>query len=263
MRTRGFAGDRDLVGIAAESGNVALDPFERGDKVEKAVGARRAMVRFGGEFGMGEEAQRIEPMVKRDDDDASCRKTRAVVARFGARADDRSAAVDPYHCRQARAYPRSSRRPNIEIEAILGDAGGVRIDIVPDDALQRIGAEGMGRADARPGRNRLRRVPTQRSDRRGGVGNALVNANAACVRLWNCERAALDRQTLRRQARPPDAASTDFAACRRIGISSRPAKRALEPSASSMRNASFHFAIRSERANEPTFSWPAPQPIAR
>ena len=30
-----------------------------------------------------------------------------------------------------------------------------------------------------------------------------------------------------------------------------------------MRSTSFHFAIRSERANEPTLSWPAPQPTAR
>ena len=30
-----------------------------------------------------------------------------------------------------------------------------------------------------------------------------------------------------------------------------------------MRSASFHFAIRSERANEPTLSWPAFQPTAR
>ncbi len=30
-----------------------------------------------------------------------------------------------------------------------------------------------------------------------------------------------------------------------------------------MRSASFHFAIRSERAKEPTLSWSAPQPTAR
>ena len=30
-----------------------------------------------------------------------------------------------------------------------------------------------------------------------------------------------------------------------------------------MRSTSFHFAMRSERANEPTLSWPAPQPTAR
>ena len=43
----------------------------------------------------------------------------------------------------------------------------------------------------------------------------------------------------------------------------RPAKRAAAPSASSIRSASFHFAIRSERANEPTLSRPAFQPTAR
>ena len=30
-----------------------------------------------------------------------------------------------------------------------------------------------------------------------------------------------------------------------------------------MRSTSFHFAMRSERANEPTLSWPASQPTAR
>ena len=42
---------------------------------------------------------------------------------------------------------------------------------------------------------------------------------------------------------------------------SREARRA--PSASSMRSTSFHFAMRSPRANEPTLSWPAFQPTAR
>ena len=43
----------------------------------------------------------------------------------------------------------------------------------------------------------------------------------------------------------------------------RPANAPLAPNASSMRSASFHFAIRSERANEPTLSCPAFQPTAR
>ena len=37
----------------------------------------------------------------------------------------------------------------------------------------------------------------------------------------------------------------------------------LLPSDSSMRSASFHLAVRSERAHEPTFNCPAPQPTAR
>src|SRR5882724_1875710 len=43
----------------------------------------------------------------------------------------------------------------------------------------------------------------------------------------------------------------------------RPAKLVLPPRASSMRSASFHLAMRSERAKEPTLSCPASQPAAR
>src|SRR6185312_15723358 len=42
-----------------------------------------------------------------------------------------------------------------------------------------------------------------------------------------------------------------------------PAKRARAPRASSTRNASFHFAMRSPRVKLPTLSCPAPQPTAR
>ena len=102
-----------LAGIAAEGGDVALHPSERRDKIEQAVVAGGAMLRFGGELGMGEKAQRIEPMVERDDDDAARRETRAVIARLGPGADDKPAAVNPDHHRQARrrrqAQPASRR----------------------------------------------------------------------------------------------------------------------------------------------------------
>ena len=202
-------------------------------------------------------------MVERDDDDAVRGETRAVVARFGPGAGDKPATVNPDHCRQACAIARRGRRPDIEIEAIFGHADRGRIDVAPDDALQRIGAEDVGGADAGPRRNGLRPPPAQRPERRGGIGNALVRADAAAVGLGNCDCATLDRKRFRRHSLPPDAGSTGFSASRRIGISSRPAKRADGPSDSSIRSASFHFAIRSERANEPTFSWPAPQPTAR
>src|SRR5262249_1695213 len=50
---------------------------------------------------------------------------------------------------------------------------------------------------------------------------------------------------------------------RNIGRASRPANRAFAPSDSSMRNPSFHFAVRSERAKDPTLSCPQFQPTAR
>src|SRR6185503_18579221 len=51
--------------------------------------------------------------------------------------------------------------------------------------------------------------------------------------------------------------------CRPFGNTLQPAKIVLLPSCSSIRNASFHLAMRSERANEPTLSCPASQPTAR
>src|SRR4051812_20576371 len=43
----------------------------------------------------------------------------------------------------------------------------------------------------------------------------------------------------------------------------RPAKLLLPPRASSIRNASFHLAMRSDRAKEPTLSCPASHPAAK
>src|ERR1700733_2346622 len=126
MRTGGFASDRDLVGIASEGGDVTLDPLQRGDKVEKAVGAGRMMLGLGGELRMGEEAQRMEPVVHGDDNDAARGVKRAVVARFGARADDKAAAMNPDHHRQARFCPGSSRRPDVEKETNLGGCGSAK-----------------------------------------------------------------------------------------------------------------------------------------
>src|SRR6478672_5241256 len=42
-----------------------------------------------------------------------------------------------------------------------------------------------------------------------------------------------------------------------------PLNSADSPRDSSMRRTSFHLAMRSERVNEPTFSWPASQPTLR
>src|SRR6202044_4140197 len=120
---------------------------------------------------------------ERDDDDAARREMRAVIARLGSGAHDKSAAMNPDHSRQSGAIAWRSGRPDIEIKAILGDAGRERVDVAPNDALQRIGPEGVRRPHAGPGRNRLRRPPAQSSERRRGIGNALVDTNAAADRL--------------------------------------------------------------------------------
>ena len=88
--------------IAAEDGDVALDPLQRGDEIEQAVVAGGADFGFLREFGMREKAERVEAMVERDDDDALRGEAAAVVARLRSRADDEAAAVDPDHHRQRR-----------------------------------------------------------------------------------------------------------------------------------------------------------------
>ena len=252
-----------LSGSPPKAAMLRFTHLERSDEIEHAVIAGGAMFQFGGEFRMGEKTQRIEAMVERNDEDAARGKMRAIIARLGAGADDKPAAVNPDHRRQPRAIVRGGRRPDVEIKAILGDSGGVRVDVVEDHALQRIWPEGADRAHAGPRRNRLRRPPAQAPQRRSGIRDALIGAHAFCVRLGDCERAAFDREKFRDHSGPPVVISGEWRDRRRAGVSSSPAKRALEPSASSMRNASFHFAMRSDRAKEPTFSCPAPQPIAR
>src|ERR1700678_1701457 len=139
LRTGGLARDRDLVGIAAEGRNVALDPHQRCDEVVQAVIAGRAMLRLGGEFGMREKTKRVETMIDGDDDDAAPGQTRAVIAWLGAGADDEAAAVNPNHYRQTRACPGSGRRPGVEVKAILGGCGSSKVDVVPYDALHGMG----------------------------------------------------------------------------------------------------------------------------
>src|SRR5580704_8718446 len=109
------------------------------------------MIRFGGEFRMSQEPQRIKPMVDADEDDAARGKARAVVARFGAGADDEAAPVNPNHRRQARACPRGGRRPNVEIEAILRGCGSAEVDIVPYDALHGMRPKAICRSHTCPG----------------------------------------------------------------------------------------------------------------
>src|SRR5277367_1952954 len=54
-----------------------------------------------------------------------------------------------------------------------------------------------------------------------------------------------------------------FRGARPRASADRPANTASSPRASSIRKHSFHFAIRSDRANDPTLIWPASQPMAR
>ena len=71
------------------------------------------------------------------------------------------------------------RQPDIEIEAIFTGSGVVKDHVIKDAGLHTARAEIDGLAYARPRRGGLRRLPTEWTDRRSGVGNALKGAHLA------------------------------------------------------------------------------------
>ena len=87
-----------LCGSPPNSRDVALDPAQRRLLVHQAVVAGRA-ARPGGERRVREEAERAEPVVDRDDDDAVRRELGAVVVAGAVQGE--ASAVDPHEHRPA------------------------------------------------------------------------------------------------------------------------------------------------------------------
>jgi hypothetical protein len=93
----GLAEDGDVGGVATEGGDVAADPGDGGGLVHEAVVAGGLGGRFGGEFGVTEEAEDAEAVVHGDDDDAAMGEELAVLAILGGASGGEAAAVDPDH----------------------------------------------------------------------------------------------------------------------------------------------------------------------
>ena len=180
-RARGLARYRDVVGIAAELRNVALDPLQRGDLIEKTVVARRAMGRLGRQFGMREEAQRADAVVEIDEDDALFGEVFAAVHRHPAGAEGEAAAVDVDDHRQLCSGLRGPARPHVEVEAILARRllAEIMIDVMASQHLDAFRGLAVGVIDALPWRDRLRLAPAQVADRRRREGHAKIGADAA------------------------------------------------------------------------------------
>ena len=94
------------------------------------------MLGFRCQLGMGEKAERVEAVVERHDHDAAGGEARPVVARLRTRADGEAAAVNPDHDREPFGTLRFGLRPDVEGEAVLGEAACGEVDVVEDDALQ-------------------------------------------------------------------------------------------------------------------------------
>src|SRR5258705_13611351 len=92
---------------------------------------------------MREKSKRSEPVVERDDHRTLLREPRTVVSFFAAETGPESAAVNP----DEHGAPDAGRgngeraRPDVEVEAILGNAGGERINVGVRLVLHAIVAE--------------------------------------------------------------------------------------------------------------------------
>src|SRR5690348_3505307 len=113
-----LAANRDVAGIAAESGDIALDPFERGDLVHDGIVGERAGRLLGCQSGVREEAEPSEAVVETDECDTLPRELAAVIHRWRAAAIDESAAIDPDKNRQL-ALRGFRGQPHVRIEAIF------------------------------------------------------------------------------------------------------------------------------------------------
>ena len=108
-------GDRDVARIASELCDVAPYPAQRRLLVHQAVVAgRTAGPRR--ERRVGEEAERAQPVVDRDDDDAGRRELRSVVVAAGILGE--AAAVDPDQHRPV-SLAAQRRRGDVEVQAVL------------------------------------------------------------------------------------------------------------------------------------------------
>ena len=112
---RGFAGDGHLPRIAAERGDVVADPSQRGLLVGQPVVAHRAGRT---ERRVGQETERTQPVVDRDDNDVAPGGQPARVINVAAAVDEASP-VNPHHHRALLVVLSAGRSPDIERQAVF------------------------------------------------------------------------------------------------------------------------------------------------
>ena len=187
-----------VVRVAAELGDVGLHPLQGLDLVQGAPVAGGMLRILGRDLRMGEEAERAHAVVERDQDHVLGRELLAVELRLGAPAFAEAAAEDPHAHRQLLVRLAGRLGPYVQIQAVLAvrglgavsPLGGVAAGVVR--GLERRMAEGVARADAFPRHDRLRLLPAELAEWRGGVRNAAVDGDAGKVGRDALDLAALD-----------------------------------------------------------------------
>ena len=121
---RGFAEDRDVVGISAKGGDVLPHPLEPTDQIEGSEVPRCVQrVGVGGQGGVAKPAEDAQAIVEGDEDDVVLVDQRAPVVDV-ALAEQIGTAVDPDHDGQALAVSghlrgREGGRVEVQVETVL------------------------------------------------------------------------------------------------------------------------------------------------
>ena len=170
---------RHVPGVAAESGDVGLDPLQGGDLVQQSVVARHLVRRLRGQFRMGKPSEHAEPIGDHDDHHSLAGQAGAVVGGVGRRTLAVAATVEEDH-HGALVELGGSPRPDVQIQAVLAHrrrAGVEERGEVRADVLHARRREAGGLAGAGPTPHRLGRLPAQNAERRRRIGDRLEDAH--------------------------------------------------------------------------------------
>ena len=143
-RAGGFAGQRHLVRIPAEGGDIVAHPFQRLDLVQQAVVAGAAVLVLRRQLVQRKIAEYAEPVAHIDDDDAVSGQRLAVIVLIPGLAGLQGAAVDVYQDGELLSFLRAGGLPDVDVERILAHRRHpvvIQTDlvvVVADDLRERV-----------------------------------------------------------------------------------------------------------------------------
>ncbi len=108
--------DGYVVRVTAELCDVVPHPVERSDLVQQTIVAARAVARFRAQRFMGEESQRPQAIIHRDEHDPVAGQGRSVEDQVVRLACGVRATVKPDH---DRCIGRVGSRPDVQVQAVL------------------------------------------------------------------------------------------------------------------------------------------------
>ncbi len=194
-----LARDGHPAGVAAERRDVGVHPFQRFHRIQhrEAAGALLLHAR------QRQKAHDVEPVGRRDHDDAFCGQFGEVELDFGIVAVAVAAAVVVDHDRQ-RARGRLRRGPDVEIKAVFAVLGVLRRIPVIFGVIESAGRIGAGELiaavrprraflDPGPRHHRLRRAPAVFTDRGCRERHRLVDGDAGDIGGGATDLAAFHR----------------------------------------------------------------------